>query len=346
MVSMKRQWEASDPIETLFGQINDANEYSIFARSPLQEHDLIQAAEMLILKTGQFAQEYKDWQALPDATRTWQHFQDWWQQAYNLKEETNITATDYNYSANVIDTTPQENDDGDSFVDSLSQFGEAFAANSSVISQLSEANNTMNTTMQGNIQTLTDQLESMNNAIHQLALNAHNNNQHSQQQTANARGRGRGGRGGRTYTPQNMNMPPQGAYNNFPPAPPQQGQHGRMGPFQPMPPQPFQYSPNPLYAQSQQYGQPRQYGRRNQRRQNFRPPLQPFGFPPQQQNVANPYKRHNNWNYCWTHGHDIKDGHTSQTCLAPAQGHVWYATKQNTCGGSTRGQHKIMYPLY
>ena len=91
----------SEPIETLFAQINDANEYSIFVAALQQEHDLIQAGEELILKTGQFSQEYKDWHALPDNAKTWMYFQDWWQQAYNLKEETNITATDINYGANM-----------------------------------------------------------------------------------------------------------------------------------------------------------------------------------------------------------------------------------------------------
>ena len=75
---MKKAWDASDPIEILFAQINDANEYSIFAGNPLQEHDLLQAAEMLVLKTGQFAQEYRDWRALPDTAKTWNNFQDWW----------------------------------------------------------------------------------------------------------------------------------------------------------------------------------------------------------------------------------------------------------------------------
>ena len=53
----------------------------------------------------------------------------------------------------------------------------------------------------------------------------------------------------------------------------------------------------------------------------------------------------NNWNYCWMHRHDIKDKHKSTTCFHPAPGHVWHTTKQNTCGESTKGQHKIMYSL-
>ena len=167
IVRMKKTWDPSEPIEILFAQINDANEYSIFAGTPLQEHDLLQAAEMLVLKTGQFAQEYRDWRALPDAAKTWAHFQDWWQQAYNLREETNITATDYNYGGFV----EKLNEDEDTIdTSSLSQFSEAFAANTSVISQLSEANNTMNETIQDNILNLTHQMQAMNSALQHIAL--------------------------------------------------------------------------------------------------------------------------------------------------------------------------------
>ena len=58
------------------------------------------------------------------------------------------------------------------------------------------------------------------------------------------------------------------------------------------------------------------------------------------------YKRYHNWNYCWTHGHNISDNHNSANCQNPAPGHVWQATKQNTAGGSTKGQHKLMYPIH
>ena len=57
---MKKQWEALEPTKILFAQINDANKYSIIAGTLLQEHNLLQAAEVLVLKNGQFSQEYKE----------------------------------------------------------------------------------------------------------------------------------------------------------------------------------------------------------------------------------------------------------------------------------------------
>ena len=64
---------------------------------------------------------------------------------------------------------------------SLSHFGKAFADNSTVISQLSEANNSIHETIQGNIANLTNKLESMNNAQQHLALNANQVQEPSQQ---------------------------------------------------------------------------------------------------------------------------------------------------------------------
>ena len=332
LIRMKRNWDAQEPIETLFAQINDANEYSIFAGTPFQEHDLIQAAEMLVLRTGQFSQEYKDWRALPDNLRTWNGFQDWWQRAYNLKEETNITASDLNYAANL-----QKDDDEDTLdTSSLTHFGEAFAANSTVISQLSEANNTMNETLQGNIMSLQGQIESMNQALQHIALNATRQEQPVYQSYGRGR-RGRGGRGRGRGGRNNAQAFPPPAFPGMQPPPPQQAPNPYLPPipaiqnqaFQaPRPPQGFQnFNQNPQFQRNIPPLAPQQ--------QQFCPPA-----------TQNPYKRYHNWNYCWTHGHDISDNHTSANCQNPAPGHVWHATKQNTCGGTTKGQHKIMYPIY
>eukprot|EP00957_Ditylum_brightwellii_P075981 5775238-Ditylum_brightwellii.AAC.1 len=55
------------------------------------------------------------------------------------------------------------------------------------------------------------------------------------------------------------------------------------------------------------------------------------------------YKYYNNLNYCWTHGFDVNDTHTSQSCSRPKYGHIWYAMRNNTMGGSMKGAHKIPY---
>lgn len=67
----------------------------------------------------------------------------------------------------------------------------------------------------------------------------------------------------------------------------------------------------------------------------------------------NPIKRYNNWNYCYSCGFDVEDGHTSQTC-PPAwrkHGHQVGCTRDNVqqylaAGHTPRmsGQHKTQLP--
>ena len=63
-------------------------------------------------------------------------------------------------------------------------------------------------------------------------------------------------------------------------------------------------------------------------------------------NPPNPHKFYNNWNYCWSCGFDVEDGHTSITCPAERRktGHVEGAIRYNTCGGSKKKIHKTLPP--
>ena len=73
-----------------------------------------------------------------------------------------------NYAANI---TKYIDDNNTLDTGSLTHFREAFATNSTVISQLSETNNTMNETLCGNIISLQGQIKVMNSALQHLALN-------------------------------------------------------------------------------------------------------------------------------------------------------------------------------
>ena len=50
-------------------------------------------------------------------------------------------------------------------------------------------------------------------------------------------------------------------------------------------------------------------------------------------------RANNNDNYCWTHGYDVADQHTSATCKNPAAGHQPTATKANPMNGSTKDKN-------
>ena len=47
-------------------------------------------------------------------------------------------------------------------------------------------------------------------------------------------------------------------------------------------------------------------------------------------------RTYTNDNYCWTHGYNVADNHSSATCKNPGPGHQPTATRTNTMNGSTR----------
>ena len=53
-----------------------------------------------------------------------------------------------------------------------------------------------------------------------------------------------------------------------------------------------------------------------------------------QKQPQRPRTRHDNGNYCWTHGYCVGNKHTSATCQNKAPGHQDNATHANTMGGS------------
>jgi len=60
--------------------------------------------------------------------------------------------------------------------------------------------------------------------------------------------------------------------------------------------------------------------------------------------VPSNIKRFENNNYCWTHGCDVNDNHTSMTCERQAPGHNIYATRANPMGGNMKCAHKTILP--
>jgi hypothetical protein len=52
-------------------------------------------------------------------------------------------------------------------------------------------------------------------------------------------------------------------------------------------------------------------------------------------------RRYNNTNYCWTHGWDVHESHTSLTCNCQATGHKTSATRSSTMGGTDANKNKV-----
>jgi hypothetical protein len=78
-----------------------------------------------------------------------------------------------------------------------------------------------------------------------------------------------------------------------------------------------------------------------------------FGGGTSTQHAPNPIKRYNNWNYCFSCGFDVEDGHTSATCPHDWRkpGHQEGCNRQNVQqyiaaghAASLKGQHKNQLP--
>ena len=100
------------------------------------------------------------------------------------------------------------------------------------------------------------------------------------------------------------------------------------------------------YQQQGRYvGPTKQYGGRI---------LQPYQAPSHQyvrnsyyQGFQGPFtnvKIYNNWNYCHTHGFDVKDEHDGSNCRNPIWNHNWPSTCGNTMGVSQRNKSKAYLP--
>ena len=77
----------------------------------------------------------------------------------------------------------------------------------------------------------------------------------------------------------------------------------------------------------------------------------PTGQQQRRPDYSNIYKRHNNWNVCFSCGFDIEDGHTSMTCPFKKANHQPAFTRENAqqfiAAGydpSTKGMHKTILP--
>ncbi|KAL3792547.1 hypothetical protein ACHAW5_007907, partial [Stephanodiscus triporus] len=109
-----------------------------------------------------------------------------------------------------------------------------------------------------------------------------------------------------------------------------------------------QQPPNTVYARNQNPNN-RRGGRRNNNNPNSGGGNNGYQAPGGDRRPAmpaTPYKRFENWNYCHTHGGDVDDNHTSQTCSRPGPAHNWQANRQNVMAGSSAGMHKTILPHF
>jgi hypothetical protein len=224
----KTAYDPSEPIETLYSQLEDAMDYADAGDNAYTANQVVSNAYTLVFNTGMFPEACRDWRKLPAIDKTWATFKIDFAEAYrDFRLSQATTQTNGFHSANNA---------MDSFVtdtaDAFANLATATASDRKLMADLAASN-----------QTLLAQLASKDTDISKLQ---------AQLATCNTR------------TPA-----------------------GRDTPSRPRP------------------------------------------------------RRYHNTNYCWTHGWDVHDNHTSLTCNRQADGHKTSATRSSTMSGSDSNKNKV-----
>ena len=78
---LKQKWDANTPIEMLFDQIEDAQDFAAAAGQPYTNNPLLTTAYNLVYDTGLLFFNYKAWNQLPANQKTMENFKTTLQQA-------------------------------------------------------------------------------------------------------------------------------------------------------------------------------------------------------------------------------------------------------------------------
>ena len=208
---MLTDWHPTDGFDALVAQIQEGVLFSTYANHHIPDHDVVDMATQVAMKSGLFNDAYKEWHRRDDDEKTWEHWKDFWREELKASLDVSKAAGQYGFG-NAATTTDVDAE----FDNSVEKFATAHSATQAAITNLTTTN---------------QQLAAQNQQL-QLALAARQQQlmyatpaqpfQWAQQQRTNNSGnggrRGRGGRGGRGrntngWTPtggvQQQQQPPQ-----------------------------------------------------------------------------------------------------------------------------------------
>ena len=99
---LKEKWDANTPLEMLFDQIDDAQDFAAAARKHYMNNQLLTTAYNLVYATGLFFDVCKAWNRLPTNQKTMVNFKTTFQQAQRELRDQQRTAQQAGFHANGI----------------------------------------------------------------------------------------------------------------------------------------------------------------------------------------------------------------------------------------------------
>ena len=140
---MKQPYDPTQPIETLFDQIETAQEFATAANTPYPVATIINTAYLLLFKTGLYKDACKEWNRRAPITKTWDNFKtDFSTANQELRELQALTQaanfeTPNHHMNNVMDQYHAET------LDSLRVMHEATMTDRDTVANLARANSTL-----------------------------------------------------------------------------------------------------------------------------------------------------------------------------------------------------------
>jgi hypothetical protein len=322
-------WNPNEPIETLFDRLEDAYVFSIMAKPPYTQEQLIDKAIMAIQRTGLYETALLEWTGFTEENKTWQQLKLHFEEAYELRLASGQgTAGAHGY---VNHAAAEDDDDSIATIqESINNIHMANNANYANITEHLKASRAETAALRAELAAAKHEMANyaragppaptQTPAVPQYVAAPPSvyapppvyTTQQPYYQQYQGGGRGRNRRGGRRGNTRGQYVPP--AVPGVPPA--------TAPPAAPTPVPGIPAAPAHLA---------------------------PIINKPAFSNTA---KFYNNWNMCFSCGWDVPSWHTSQTCNMPGAYHQVGCTRENaqaymTAGHrvSKKGMHKTTLPV-
>jgi hypothetical protein len=135
--ALKTAYDPNLPIETLFGQVEDAVDFAAAGNTPYSPVQVRATAYQLIYATGMFLDDCKVWKCQTTAYKTWEHFKRNFAVSHNEFREATVTSAGAGYqsASNVV----YQHDT----VNAIANLATATAQDRQIVASLSATNSTL-----------------------------------------------------------------------------------------------------------------------------------------------------------------------------------------------------------
>ena len=161
---LKEIWDANTPIEMLFDQIDDAQDFAAAAGQPHTNNQLLTTAYNLVSATGLFFDNCKAWNRLPMNQKTMDNFKTTFQQAQRDLRGRQCTAQQARLQANGIWCQPTKNNDHplQETAKALANLATATASNRQALQNLTNTVKELSNQIKAKDQQIEDLIRAMN----------------------------------------------------------------------------------------------------------------------------------------------------------------------------------------